>query len=386
MLIQCTKALLNQIGIKHSELASSGDYEQFPSSFMSWHANFVSLDKGKAIILMNNETRYPIVIYKPKKKDLFKIKELICEAISVALRMEGVRKEVIETYMAKAGEISFSQTSGRSMVAKMNNAVREIGFMQEFLDEETTIQRYISIAAGRLIQGSGTNEYFYPYEKMLQCLGIVALNKSEAVDEVLDVELYQLKIQINLEGHDIWRRVLVPSTYSFRHLHHIIQTVFDWQNYHLHEFVVGRGENERLLQIVMDDDPETMEFVNFDNVEIRKEQFVALEDIFPKYNVVSYEYDFGDSWEHTITLEKVVKSKSFQATYIDGNGERPPEDVGGAPGFEEYLSLIENKKHPMHHEMKAWAENQKERKFSPEKIDQRLKRTISGYSYSPFSC
>ncbi len=54
MLIQCTKALLNQIGIKEGELASSGNYEQFPNSFMAWHANFASLDKGKAIILMNN--------------------------------------------------------------------------------------------------------------------------------------------------------------------------------------------------------------------------------------------------------------------------------------------------------------------------------------------
>ena len=69
-----------------------------------------------------------------------------------ALRMEGVRKEVIEAYMDKAGEISFSKTAGRSMVAKMNNAVREIEYMREYLDENTRIQRYISIIAGRFIQ------------------------------------------------------------------------------------------------------------------------------------------------------------------------------------------------------------------------------------------
>jgi hypothetical protein len=45
---------------------------------------------------MNNETRYSIVIYRPSKKDLSKINELISEAIITALRMEGVRKEVIE--------------------------------------------------------------------------------------------------------------------------------------------------------------------------------------------------------------------------------------------------------------------------------------------------
>jgi hypothetical protein len=384
MLIQCTKALLDKIGINGSELASPEGREQFPNSFIAWHANFVSINRRKAIILMNNETRYSVVIYRPSNKDFSKIKELIFEAITEVLRMEGVRKEVIEAYMAKAGEISFSKTANRSMVAKMNNAVRDIEFMWENLDEKTRIQRYISIVTGRFIQSSGANEAFYPIEKMLKCLGIVyGLDENAAVEDVLDIDLYQLKIQINLEGHDIWRRVFVPSTYSFRYLHHIIQTVFDWQNSHLHEFFVEGAENKP-LKIVMDDNPETMEYVNFDDFEIHQERFIALKDIFPKYGDVIYGYDFGDSWEHTITLEKVVKSKVFQATFLEGNGERPPEDVGGAWGFEEYRRILANGKHPRHHEMKVWAENQKERKLSPNKINKRLKQVISGYHYSTF--
>lgn len=384
MLIQCTKVLLDRIGIKASELDSPEGHEQFPNSFMAWHANFVSIDRRKAIILMNNETRYSVVIYRPSSKDFSKIKELIYEGITEALRMEGVRKEVIKAYMVKAGGISFSKTSSKSMVAKMNNAVREIEFMPEYLDEETRIQRYISIVTGRFIQSSGANNAFYPFKKVLECLSIVnGLDENSAVEEVLDIDLYQLKIQINIEGHDIWRRVSVPSTYSFRHLHHIIQTVFDWQNYHLHEFTVERAE-KKPLKMVMDDNPETMEYLNVDDFEIRQERFVALEDIFPQYGEVIYEYDFGDSWKHTITLEKIEKSKSFQATYLEGNGERPPEDVGGAWGFEDYMRIMANENHPSHNEMKAWAENQKERKLTPEKINQRLKQVISGYSYSTF--
>jgi hypothetical protein len=382
MLIHCTKTLLDKLGIKGSELASPEGHEQFPNSFMAWHANFVSIGRRKAIILMNNETRYSVVIFRPSNKDFSKIKELIYEAISEALRMEGVRKEVIEAYMAQAGEISFSKTSSKSMVAKMNNAVREIEFMREYLDEKTRIQRYISIVTGRLIQRSGANEGFYPFDKMLECLGIVyGLDENSVKEDVMDFDLYQLKLQIKLEGHDIWRRVFVPSTYSFRNLHHIIQTVFDWQNYHLHEFVVEGAENKP-LKIVMDDDPETMEYANFDDFDIRQERFIELEDIFPEFGEVIYEYDFGDSWEHIITLEQVVKSKKFQATYLEGNGERPPEDVGGAWGFEEYLRIMENEKDPRHNDMKAWAENQKERQLSPEKINQRLKHVISGHSFS----
>ncbi|MTT32178.1 hypothetical protein GMB86_09190 [Terrilactibacillus sp. BCM23-1] len=286
MLIQCTKVLLDKIEVKGSELVSSKGYEQFPHSFMAWHANFVTINRRKAIILMNNETRYSVVIYRPNNKDYSKIKDLIYQGITEALRMEGVRKEVIDAYMAKAGKISFSKTASRSMVAKMNNAVREVEFMQDYLDEETKIQRYISIVTGRLIQNCGDNESFYPIEKMLKCLSLVyGQDKKTAAIEVLDIDLYQLKIQINLEGHDIWRRVFVPSTYSFEHLHNIIQTVFDWKNSHLHHFVVEKAE-KRPLKIVMDADPEALEYIDPEEIDIRQERFVALEEIFPKFSEI----------------------------------------------------------------------------------------------------
>lgn len=378
MLIQCTKSLLDQLGIKNNELYTPEGHEQFPNSFVAWHANFVTIDRKKAIVLMNNETRYSIVIYRPSKKDFSKINELIREAIIMALRMEGVRKEVIDAYMEKSGEITFSKTASRSMVTKMNNAVREIEFMEEYLDEKKRIQRYISILSGRFIQLSGNDPGFYPIEKMLECLSLIY-----GQEDVLEIDLYQLKIKINIEGHEIWRRVIVPSTYSFRHLHNIIQTVFDWQNAHLHEFVVERAERKD-LKIVMDDDPETMEYMNFDAFEIRQERFVALEEIFPTYGEVAYEYDFGDSWEHTITLENVVKSNEYRATFVEGIGERPPEDVGGEGGYVEYLRIMADVNHPEHEDMKEWSDNQKERNISKEKINHRLKQVIKGYHYSYF--
>ena len=60
---------------------------------------------------------------------------LMREAIIAALRMEGVCETVIERYMADAGEIEFSKTANRSMVAKMNQAVYAVSLMQDYLDE-----------------------------------------------------------------------------------------------------------------------------------------------------------------------------------------------------------------------------------------------------------
>jgi hypothetical protein len=383
MLIQCTQALLNKMKITKDELAPREGFEYFPNSLKAWHANIVNIDRRKAVILMNNETRYTVVIYRPKPKDFTRMKELIKDAIITALRMEGIREDVINRYMADAGGIMFSKTANRSMVAKMNNAVHEVEFMQEYLDESTPIQRYISIVVGRAIQNSLRDEWFIPIEKLIKCLDIYCgKDKNGDLEDVLDVDLYQLRIKINMNGFDIWRRVLVPSTYSFRHLHNIIQVVFDWHNYHLHEFMIEKKGVKTKL-IVMDDDPETLEWLNFDAYDILQERFVSLKDIFPECEEVIYRYDFGDSWEHTITLEKIIKTNVFKATYLEGRGERPPEDVGGSLGYIEYMRIMADDTDPEYVSMKTWSESQRERKLSPEKINDQLRRCINGYRYSP---
>lgn len=373
MLIQCTKALLDKVKISPSELKSPEGYEELPRALTAWQANLVNIDRRKAIVLMNNATRYPVVIYRPRPKDFARMKGLIREAIIVALRMEGICETVIDRYMAAAGEIEFSKTTNRSMIARLNRTVYEVGAMQDCLDESTLIQRYISISAGRLLQGSSSNDYFVPIKKMIECLESYLDEDGNGIcQSVLDVELYQLRVQIEIEGFDIWRRVLVPSVLSFLHLHDVIQTVFDWHGYHLHMFK-ARRQGSKVKQIVMGEDLETLQWFDVDSCDILDERFTALKDIFPDHEEVTYTYDFGDSWNHTITLEKTVRSNAFEVTYLDGRGERPPEDVGGIGGYMEYIRVMADDTDPEYENMKAWAESQGERKQSPEEINSRLK-------------
>lgn len=381
MIIQCTKALLDKLEIQKSDLVSPEGYEQFPKCLMGWHANLVTINRRKIMILMNNETRYPVVINRLLKKDLSNIKTVIQEAIRVALRMEGIKEAIIEDYLASAEDITFSKTASRSMVAKLNNTVRDVEVMSEYLDKDTTIQRYISLLVSKMIQRDESNNGFYPRNKMIESLAMLnGLDANQAPEQVLDIELYQLNIQIDLEGHHIWRRVLVPSNFSFRHLHNIIQIVFDWQNYHLHEFTVKR-ENNDPLTIAMDDELHTLEFFDFDNGEILQERFVSLHDIFSQHTDVTYQYDFGYYWMHKITLEKKVQAHSLQVVFLEGNGERPPEDVGGEFGFNEYLRILGDATDPQHEDMKMWAESQKERRFTVEQTNHRLKSVLYRYYY-----
>jgi hypothetical protein len=381
MLIQCTKKLLDKLGLHKDNLEPPYGSEDFPESLMAWHANLITLNRRKAIVLMNNETRFPVVIYRPKPKDFKRIDALIIEAIRTALHIEGVRKEVIDHYLAAAGEVKFSRTASKGLVAQMNNSANEIACMCDYLDENSLIQKYISLVAGRLLQKSKFGDYCYPADSMLECLGIFSNRHEMAdLDDVRGFDQYQLKIEIEMEGYEIWRRILVPSTYSFRHLHKIIQTVFDWQNYHLHLFEANKvGAKEK--QIVTDDDPETLEGFDPDIYDVLQERFVSLEDILPDHEDVSYLYDYGDSWQHKITLEKVIEGKDFGAYFIEGDGERPPEDVGGTWGYQEYKRTMDNKDDPEYESMKIWSESQKERIFSAKEINARLDNVLSARDY-----
>ena len=70
----------------------------------------------------------------------------------------------------------------------------------------------------------------------------------------------------------------------------------------------------------------------------------------------TYTYDFGDEWRHTIVVEDVVAA-DLMAEYprfIDGARRAPPEDVGGLPGFEEFLRVVAAPAHPEHDTLMTW--------------------------------
>jgi hypothetical protein len=80
-----------------------------------------------------------------------------------------------------------------------------------------------------------------------------------------------------------------------------------------------------------------------------------------------YEYDFGDSWDHELVVEKILPHQT-EVRYplcMDGKMACPPEDVGGMGGYSAFLAAIRNPKHPEHAEWLQWVGGQ----FDPEAFD-----------------
>jgi hypothetical protein len=168
---------------------------------------------------------------------------------------------------------------------------------------------------------------------------------------------YQVKITIRDIEPDIWRRLLVPSGITFHKFHKIIQAAFDWQDYHLYLF-----ELPDFLIKVPDFD--------FPLHEVEKNpKSIKIDPVFEEHRSMLYEYDYGDAWYHEIIVEdKVICTQEFHVPIcLEGERHRPPEDVGGTGGYEDFLSVIGNPQNIEYDEMLEWAEKDTGgRKFDPE--------------------
>jgi hypothetical protein len=85
---------------------------------------------------------------------------------------------------------------------------------------------------------------------------------------------------------------------------------------------------------------------------------VRLRDVLkPRKTIIDYTYDFGDGWEHRLTVIDVRAGQPGVSypRYIGGERNGPPEDCGGIPGFYELLEAITDPTHPSHAHLKEWA-------------------------------
>lgn len=160
-------------------------------------------------------------------------------------------------------------------------------------------------------------------------------------------KIVQLNIELAEIDPPIRRRVQVPADLTLRRLHDVIQAVFDWQDCHLHQFEVEDriyGQTE-----IAPEDITGGRQYNDRNVRLW-----SLLDRGVKCFV--YRYDFGDDWEHVVTVERVADPEDGVAypLMVDGARRAPPEDCGGPYGFEAFLEAMQDEEHEDHEELMNW--------------------------------
>ena len=152
----------------------------------------------------------------------------------------------------------------------------------------------------------------------------------------------------------VWRRIVVPETYTFWDLHVAIQDAMGWQDYHLHEFVVHPAEGGPAARIGIPDDDFAGARPTIPGWTVPLSRYFSREthrDVPP----FTYDYDFGDEWRHVVTLEELRPPGRGKLPRCAGGARRcPPEDCGGPPGYAEFLKAISSPRHREHKAMLEW--------------------------------
>ncbi len=170
--------------------------------------------------------------------------------------------------------------------------------------------------------------------------------------------VYQLKITLNHIRPPIWRRLLVTDC-TLAALHEIIQTAMGWESMHLAAFEVqGEPYDVQMFDDGLDawNQDDTGDAGQISLGEIANEGITRFQ----------YTYDFGDSWEHTITIEKTLQADPDMQypRCIKGKRACPPEDCGGIFGYDNLLNALADPDHPEHDDMLDWCGE-----FDPEHFD-----------------
>ena len=179
-------------------------------------------------------------------------------------------------------------------------------------------------------------------------------------------DIYQLKVTLRYTKPPIWRRLLVPAGFTLEDLHAVVQAAMGWDDSHLHEFRIGQkrfGKPDRSDGFT---GPSAVASERTAHV------FMVLGKVGAK---ALYTYDFGDSWEHAIAVEKVLPPEPGVAypICVGGKLQGPPEDCGGIPGYYNLLEAIRDPQHPEREDLLDWVGGEFDPEaFSVEDVNRRL--------------
>jgi hypothetical protein len=154
--------------------------------------------------------------------------------------------------------------------------------------------------------------------------------------------VFRLRITLVDVEPAVWRSLLVPGAVRMSKLSDFFQEAMGWTNSHLHSFTIGDDRYGMLFDEAPDDEID--------------EKDVTVLGAIGEHRRFSYEYDFGDGWDHEVVVEDFVRTPLGlkYAVCTDGQNACPPEDCGGASGYAQLLEVLGDPEHDEHDELLSW--------------------------------
>lgn len=143
--------------------------------------------------------------------------------------------------------------------------------------------------------------------------------------------VWRLKVELLGVMPTVWRRFDTYADVKLSQLHYFIQGAMGWELMHLFSYQDGRGYGCQISS------------------ELR------LCDACRVGDALSYTYDFGDNWQHLVTVEKAMaKPTGIYPRVVAGKCACPPEDCGGPWGYADKLRALAGRRNARRRELVEW--------------------------------
>ncbi|NYZ14345.1 plasmid pRiA4b ORF-3 family protein [Azospirillum sp. RWY-5-1] len=129
--------------------------------------------------------------------------------------------------------------------------------------------------------------------------------------------ILQVKVRLLEVRPMVWRRILVPASYTLEELHGVLQVAMGWEGIHLYRFRIR-----------------AVHYGSFDLC-VSSPRVPLNAFRFRKGTKITYDYDMAAFWRHEVRIEDRLDPEPGRSypVCIAGDNTCPPEDCGGPEGY-----------------------------------------------------
>jgi len=142
--------------------------------------------------------------------------------------------------------------------------------------------------------------------------------------------VWRIKVVLMDTSPMVWRRFDTYANATLSQLHYFIQGAMGWELAHLFAFQAESG--------------------------LELNDSMCLANVCGIGDTLHYLYDFGDDWEHLITIEKEMRIRPgvIYPRCVAGKNACPPEDCGGSWRYADMLLTLAGKRNARRSELVEW--------------------------------
>jgi hypothetical protein len=350
MLIHTTKKLADKLEITPPEPPAQFD------ELLSWRANYVHENGASYVVFMNDATRFVVCVNEVKAHDFKKLPELFFQVLKDVMLAFGVNPEIIGKYFSEPGGFEYVRNVGRQKTAWLNKTADAIWYAFDQSHDSAAVS--MSASGHPVGVPNDQHRLAHPNRDFMAALG-ERYNLPARKCTVFD-----MTVTLDLDERKAVRKLRVPANITFPQLHEILQKAFGWRGRHLHSFgMFDKWSENYYAQPEIELVPDVEEERQYKDY-AADENGVKLSEYIPKYRKILYTYDYGDDWHHYIEVDAVIEDCEGELlVLLSGEGDAPPEDVGGVGGFDDFLRVIDDPSDNEYKHLTAWAKSQIWRRF-----------------------